>query len=351
MSKAEVQQVWGTVQCPDDIFLSRAEPEPVLEPDLPIVDAHFHLWHLFAQAPYFLPDYAQDLTASGHNVVSSVHIECHSMYRATGPEHLRPVGETEFAVGQAAIAASGKYTSCRAAEGIVGFADLRLGAKVEEALTAHVAASNGRFRGIRQRAKWDADPIVKGSWSEDQPHLYTDRSFLEGLERLTSMGLSFDASIYHPQLPDVVAMARAHPDANIILNHTSSPVGHGPYARDAKKNHADWLADMKNLATCPNVSVKLGGILMNVASWDFTQAERPLTSDELASLWRPYLEPCIEMFGAHRCMVSSNFPVDKVGFPLRTVWNMFKRLAANCSVDEKRQLFSNAARRIYRLSE
>lgn len=335
--------------CPDDTFLSKALPEPALEPELPIIDTHLHLWHHFDAQPYLLPDHARDIAVSGHNVTGSVYVECNAFYRADGPEHLRPVGETEFAVGQAAMACSGKYTDARVAQGIVGFADLTLGDRVQETLEAHVEAANGRFRGIRQRAKWDADPIVKGKWSEDAPHLYLSDAFSRGLERLTALGLSFDASIYHPQIPDVTGMARAHPDANIVLIHSASPVGHSSYAGRETENHANWLAWMRELATCPNVSVKMGGILMNVANWDFTKAERPLTSQELAALWRPWIEPCIELFGADRCMVSSNFPVDRVGFPYGTVWNMFKRITTDCSDDEKKLLYSGTAQRVYRL--
>jgi predicted TIM-barrel fold metal-dependent hydrolase len=341
--------IWGSVRCSDNAFLHKAEAEPVLEPDLPIIDTHLHLWHHFDNYPYFVPQHARDIAESGHNVIASIFVECNTMYRKCGPGHLKWVGETEFAVGQAAMAESRKYTTSRIAQGIVGRADLRLGTRVQETLEAHVEAANGRFRGIRQRAKWDGDPLVKGRWSEDEPHLYLDSALSEGLKRLTEMGLSFDASIYHPQIPDVTAMARAHPNANIILIHSASPVGHGSYAGKEAENHASWYAWMKELATCPNVSVKMGGILMNVASFDFTKADRPPTSAELAELWRPYIEPCIELFGAERCMVSSNFPVDKAGFPYRTVWNMFKRITSGCSDDEKRLLYSETAKRIYRL--
>lgn len=343
------QSIWGTVMCPDKAFLKKAEAEPALEPELPIIDAHLHLWNHFPEQPYLLPEHAEDLTSCGHNIVGSVYVECNAFYRATGPHHLRPVGETEFAVGQAAMAASGKYTDARVAHGIVGFADLTLGDRVEEVLDAHINAANGRFRGIRQRAKWDADPVVKGKWSEDAPHLYLSNAFSDGLKRLARYGLSFDASIYHPQISDVTTMARAHPDACIVLIHSGSPVGHGSYAGHEAENYADWVDDMRELASCPNVSVKMGGILMNVANWDFTSAERPLRSQELADLWRPWIEPCIEFFGADRCMASSNFPVDRVGFPYGTVWNMFKRITAGCSDDEKRQVFSGTAERVYRL--
>ena len=346
---AEDSSIWGSVLCPDEGFLAKALPEEPLEPDLPIIDIHLHLWEHFDGAPYLLPDHAQDIADSGHNVTCSVDVECNAFYRANGPAHLRPVGETEFAVGQAAMAASGKYTNSHAARGIVGYADLTMGDVVQEVLDAHIAASGGRFRGIRQRAKWDADPVVKGKWSEDAPYLYLSDRFSDGLKRLTAMGLSFDASIYHPQIPDVTGMARAHPDANIVVVHTGSPVGHSSYRGHEAENHANFLRWMRELATCPNVSIKLGGILMNVANWDFTTAERPLTSTELADLWRPWIQPCIELFGAERCMVSSNCPVDRVGFPYGTVWNMFKRITSGCTEDEKRLLYSGTAERVYRL--
>jgi L-fuconolactonase len=340
---------WGGVMAPSDGFLAKAGYEPAIEPDIPIVDAHGHLWHLFEDTPYFVPELAQDIDASGHNVAATVYVECSAYYRADGPDHLKWVGETEHAVGQSAIAASGRYTAARIAAVIVGFADLRMGDRVAEALEAHVEAANGRFRGIRQRAKWDADPVVRGKWTEDKPQLYLDGAFREGFERLTALGLSFDASVFHPQIPDVTALARAYPEAEIVLNHTGSPLGHGVYADKVPENHAVWLDAMKELATCPNVSIKLGGLLMNLANYDFTIAEWPPDSAELAELWRPYIDPCLELFGPERCMVSSNFPVDKVGFSYGTVWNMFKRLFAACSGDEKRQLFSDTAKRVYRI--
>ena len=141
------------------------------------------------------------------------------------------------------------------------------------------------------------------------------------------------------------------PDASIVLIHSGSPVGHGSYAGHDKENHADWLAGMKELAKCPNVTVKLGGLLMNLANFDFTTASAPPDSMQLAKLWKPYIEPCIELFGPQRCMVSSNFPVDKAGFGYGTVWNMFKHITAGCSADEKRLLFSETAKRVYRLTD
>ena len=342
-------QVFGATQGPNEEWLARASPEPALEPALPIVDPHVHFWHHKSGYRYFVEEFARDVAASGHNVEASLFVECNAMYRTDGPEHLKPVGETEFAVGQAAMADSGNYTRCRAAAGIVAFADLGQGERTREVLNAHMAAANGRLRGIRQRAKWDPDPAVRGPVCADRPQLYLEPEFGRGLALLTSMGLAFDASIFHPQLPDVAALARAHPEASIVVIHSGSPVGHSSYAGREAEVHASWLSGMKALARCPNVSIKMGGLLMCLGNFDFTSAEAPPTSERLAALWRPYIEPCIELFGAARCMVSSNFPVDKAGVPYGTMWNMFKRIAAGCSPDEKHLLFAGTAKRVYQL--
>jgi predicted TIM-barrel fold metal-dependent hydrolase len=341
--------VFGATQAPDEQWLARAAPEAPLEPELPIVDPHVHYWHHKSGYKYFVEEFARDVAASGHKVEATVFVECNAMYRAHGPEHLKPVGETEFAVGQAAMAASGKYTSCRAAARIVAFADLALGERTREALEAHREAANGRLAGIRQRAKWDPDPVVRGPVCADRPHLYLEPAFIAGVRLLGEMDLTFDASIFHPQLPDVAALARACPETRIVVIHSGSPVGHSAYAGKEAEVHANWLAGMKALAQCPNVSIKMGGLLMCLGNFDFTTAEAPPSSEQLAALWRPYIEPCIELFGAGRCMVSSNFPVDKAGVPYGVMWNMFKRLAAGCSAEEKRMLFAGTAKRVYRL--
>lgn len=272
------------------------------------------------------------------------------MYRADGPEHLRCVGETEFFVGQAAMGASGKYTRARVAAGIVAFADLTLGDRTRETLEAHITAGNGRVKGIRQNGKWDPDPVVRGNGLPGRPGLYLDSDFGRGLNILTSLGLAFDASIFHPQLPEVTTMARTHPDARIVVIHSGTPVGFGHYAGKDDEVYANWLAGMKDLAACPNVHIKLGGLLIFLARFDFTKRAKPPSSLELATMWRPYIEPCIELFGADRCMATANFPVDKAGVPYGTVWNMFKRITEGCSADEKRRIYGETARQVYRLN-
>ena len=272
------------------------------------------------------------------------------MYRAHGPEHLRSSGETEFAAGMAAIAASEKYTTTRVAAGIVANADPSQGDELDEALDAHAMAANGRLRGIRRGAKWDADSAVRGAVGAHRAGLYLEPAFQRGVRRIGARGLLFETSVFHPQIPDVTHLARAAPEASIVLIHSGSPVGHGSYAGRGDEVHADWLRSMAELATCPNVTVKLGGMLMSLANFDFGTAPRPPTSDELAQLWRPYTEPLLELFGAGRCMVASNFPVEKAGFGYGTVWNMFKHITSGCSEDDKHAIFGGTARRIYGVS-
>lgn len=340
---------FSRTQPPREDWLSLAKSEPAIEPDLPIIDTHMHLWHHPTGYRYFIEDYARDIAESGHNIEASIYVECKSMYRASGSENFKSVGETEFAVGQAAIAASGKYTSSRIAAGIVGYADLMIGPELADVLDAHISAANGRLRGIRMRAKWDPDPVVKGAVSADAPGLYLEPEFHRGLREVASRGLLFEASIYHPQIADVAALARAVPEAQVVVIHSGSPVGHSSYSGKEKEVHDNWLRDMNELSACPNASIKLGGILMTLAAYDFGKAEKPIASEELAELWRPYIEPCFELFGPERCMVSSNFPVDKAGFGFGTVWNMFKHITSGCTPSEKQTIYSGAARRIYRV--
>ena len=338
---------FGRIHPPDEGWLARAPHEPILEPELPIVDTHHHLW-LRPDHRYLLDELLADLR-TGHNVVATVFLECHSMYRARGPAEMRPLGETEFVAGVAAMSDSGKFGPTRVAAGIVGFADLTLGDRVEEVLQAHIAAGGGRFRGVRHAAAWDASAIIGNSGVARGPHDMQRPDFRAGLARLTALGLSLDAWVFHPQLGDAVELARACPEANIILGHVGGPLGYGPYAGKRDEVYAAWKAGMTSLATCPNVTLKLGGMMMRLAAFDYGAAPAPPSSAQLADLWRPYIEPCIEWFGPSRCMFESNFPVDKMGIGYGPLWNALKRLAAGASAEEKLALFSGTARRVYRL--
>jgi L-fuconolactonase len=332
---------------PAEERLAAQAAEPIIDPGLSIVDAHHHLWDHPGQR-YLLDEWLAD-TGSGHRIEATVFVDCMAFYRADGPVALRPVGETEFANGIAAMAASGRYGATRACEAIVGHADLRLGAAVRKVLEAQIRAGNGRFRGIRHTAGWDADARIRPSHSQPPPQLYLDRRFREGFAELAPLGLTYDAWQYHPQLPELIALARAFERTTIVLDHLGGPLGIGPYAGRTDATFARWRRDLVELACCPNVVVKLGGLGMKIGPFDFHRRAQAPTSQQLADAWRPWIEAGIDAFGVQRCMFESNFPVDKASTGYAVLWNAFKRLAAGASAHEKAALFSGTARSIYRL--
>ena len=354
MTAAPQPAQWGRhIEPPNDAWLAKQPAEPILDPKLPIIDTHHHFWDRPAERPshrFLLEELLADLN-TGHNIVATVFLECRSMYRIAGPPEMRPVGETEFVNGIAAMSASSGYGPTRIAAGIVGYADLTLGERVEPVLEMHIRAGSGRFRGVRHSAGWDHSDTIGNSRSDMQPHLYRRPEFRAGLVRLAARGLSFDAWLYHPQLADVIDLARAFPAAPIIMGHVGGVLGYGPYAGKKDEVFANWKRSMTDLAGCPNVVVKLGGMMRRLAAFDYGTAAVPPSSETLAEYWRPYMQTCIELFGANRCMFESNFPVEKVGTGYATLWNAFKRIAAGASADEKQALFNGTARRVYRLGE
>ena len=327
----------------DEEWLSR-RTEEILEPDLPTVDPHHHLWPWL---DYMLPALLKDL-GSGHNVRATVFLETNAWYRTEGPDHLRPVGETEFVAEVGAQARSAGNDAPRVCAGIIGHADLMLGDGVDEVLEAHISAGKGRFRGIRTNAQrdesvgWTAKPPPKG--------MLLDKQFRAGFSRLAAHGLICDAMQFHPQLPELADLARSFPDTVIVVNHLGAPLGVGPYAGKRDEIFPLWKQAMQELAKCSNVHVKLGGLANPFFSGlSFRHREEPPSSDDIAAAFRPYVEVCIEAFGPHRCMFESNFPADKESCSYAVLWNAFKRLAAGYAADEKQALFSGTAQRVYRL--
>ncbi|HEY1297047.1 MAG TPA: amidohydrolase family protein [Chloroflexota bacterium] len=321
--------------------------EDILEPELPIVDPHHHLWDRGGWR-YLLHELLDDLN-SGHTIVATVFLQCRSMYRQDGPEEYRPVGETEFVNGIAAMSASGDFGTTRVCAGIVGHADLRLGARVRDVLEAHIRAAGGRFRGVRHTTAWDADSGVVNPSNVAAAGLMADANFREGLATLTSLGLSFDAWLYHPQIDELTDLARALPDTRIVLNHVGGPLGIGAYSGRKDEVFESWSKSIRNLAGCPNVHVKLGGLGMRINGLGFEDKPRPPSSEALAAGVRPFFETCIEAFGAERCMFESNFPVDKGAYPYAAYWNTCKRLTHGASATGKAALFKDTAARFYRL--
>jgi L-fuconolactonase len=328
-------------------WLDRRREVP-LDPELPIVDPHHHLIDRPESGRYLLSDLLADI-GSGHNIVATVYLEWLSMYRAGGPAEMRPVGEIEFANGVAAMSASGGYGRPRVCAGIVGHADLALGARVAKVLQAMVASGGGRFRGIRFIASMDPDQAQWGATAVRPEGLLLDKRVREGFAELAPLGLSFDAWVYHPQLGELVDLARAFPATPIVLNHVGGPIGLGRYKGKRDSVFADWSARIAELAACPNVHVKLGGLGMKMFGFDVHEGELPPSSEQLATAWRPYIETCISAFGPGRAMFESNFPVDKGSYGYGVFWNACKRLAAGASAAEKADLFHGTASRFYRL--
>ncbi|WP_339635618.1 amidohydrolase family protein [uncultured Sneathiella sp.] len=336
---------------PTNIDWLNATQEETLDPALPICDPHHHLWDLRpgrVTQRYLLDEILVDV-GSGHNIVSTVFIECGAMYRSSGPDEMKPVGETEFVNGIAAMSASGLYGDTRIAAGIVGTADLMLGEAVGPVLDAHVAAGCGRFRGIRHRASWDPDADVPNSLPTTIENLYLDATFRKGFAELAPRNLSFEGWCYHPQIPQLTDLARTFPDTTIILNHFGGPLGIGPYQGKHDEYFPDWKKSITELATCPNVVAKLGGINMEINGFDWHHMQRPPSSAELMEATRRFYDHTIEQFGPDRCMFESNFPVDKVSCSYNILWNSFKRLTMDYSDAEKAALFHDTAGRIYRL--
>jgi len=321
--------------------------EEVIDPSRPIVDPHHHLWDRGGQR-YMIEELSADI-ASGHNIVATVYVEARSMYRATGPEALRPVGEVEFANGAAAMSASGGYGPAAICAGIVGHANLSLGEAARAVLEAEIAAGQGRFRGIRHSSAFDADPDVGHMYTTRPKGLLLDPTFRKGFACLAPLGLSFDAWMFHPQIGELTDLARAFPETKIVLDHCGGPVGLGRFANRREETFAVWKASIEEIAKCPNVVVKLGGLAMRLLGYDFHQRPRPPSSEEAAAAWRPYIESCIEAFGPGRCMFESNFPPDKGQCSYQVIFNAFKRIAAPYSEAEKTALFSKTATEVYRL--
>jgi predicted TIM-barrel fold metal-dependent hydrolase len=342
--------------------------EAVLEPELPICDSHHHLWD-YPDSRYLVDEFLRDIdgdsagnSAGGHKIISSVFVECLQFYRAEGPPELRPVGETEFvdsiagmypAPGGKVAAPAGQVNvpagQVNVAAGIVGFADLALGAAVEPVLEAHMAAS-ARFRGVRHASAWDASEQVHNAHTRPVWNLLQTDRFRQGLACVEGKGLSFDAWLFHPQIPQLTELAQAIPDLPIVLNHMAGPLGIGPYAGQREEVFGQWRRNMAELARCENVCVKLGGRTLSSAGFGWHKRAAPPGSAELAVAMAPYFHACIELFGAGRCMFESDFPVDKASCSYTVLWNAFKRLTADYSKAERSALFCDTAMRFYRLA-
>ena len=325
--------------------------EDTVDPDLPICDPHHHLWEFRKEqvAHRYLMDEFQIDLQSGHNIVSTVFIECGAMYKTDGPHEFRSVGEIEFANGIAAMSASGLYGKTQVCAGIIGNADLCIGAGVGDVLDALIVAAGGRFRGIRDQANWDADKSIGNGRFVTGPGAYLDQKFRQGFEELSKRNLSFEAWCYHTQIAELTDLARVFPGTKIVLNHFGGPLGIGVYAGKQDEIFRKWKKDISELACCPNVHAKLGGLNMEINGFAWHEKNIPPSSETLLAKTRHFYEHAIASFGVERCMFESNFPVDMVSCSYNILWNSFKHLTKNFSEDEKASLFHDTANEFYRL--
>jgi L-fuconolactonase len=251
--------------------------------------------------------------------------------------------------GIAAMSASGGYGKTRVAAGIIGTVDLRIADAAADVLDAHIAAGGGRFRGIRRGAFWHASPDIQNHRTNPPEGLLLREDFRAGFKHLAPRKLSFEIWCAHTQLPDAIDLARAFPDTTIVLDHFGGPLGIGPHAGKQEEVFASWKGQIDELARCPNVVVKLGGLNMEINGYGWERRPRPPTSTELAQATCRYFEHTIDRFGVGRCMFESNFPVDKLSCTYTVLWNSFKRLSQGYSAAERAALFHDTAARVYRL--
>ena len=317
--------------------------EDILEPELPIIDPHHHLWD-WPGHRYLLSEALADF-GSGHNIVATMFAQCHSMYRTDGSEAMRTVGEIEFANGIAAQSASGIYGATRVAAGIIGGAELSLGENIAPVLEAQQAAGGGRFKGVRPTVVWHETLAPAG-----QPHALLTAQAAKAIACIQKAQLTLDLFVFFTQLDDVIQLCRAFPDLVVVVNHAGGALGIGPYADDQAGMIQVWRQKITDLACCPNVRMKIGGLAHpRYPGFNFHKSATPPTSDLMAQKWKPFVEACVESFSPGRCMFESNFPVDKATCSYRNLWNAYKKLAAPYSADEKNSLFHETAMNVYRL--
>lgn len=333
-------------------WLASEEKEEVIEPEIPIVDTHHHLWDhrgakgVEGQVVYKLPEILEDMN-SGHNVVKTVFAEAHAFYNAGAtvlPKPLSALGEVEYCQGVAALCESETYGQTRVCAGIIGSANFA-DPQVDQLLNAQLRVRN--FRGIRTNPARAEDP-----------------NFCKGMEFLAKHDLVFEWSGFSPKryneklLPSLRAIAEKFPTVRIVMNHCGAVVGPTKMPTDGE-DFQKWKRDIADVAkACPNVIAKVGGgqMPLNKPAFGLKGPEKrpaPIGSEELCRLMLPYYGHLIDCFGVERCMFESNFPVDRDSVSHKVLFNCFKRIAAQkgLSADQKKAIFHDTAVRVYRLND
>lgn len=319
--------------------------EEAIGPRLPIIDPHHHLWDAPGLQPYLVPQLHED-TGGGHDVVATVFIDCVWDYRTDGPRELRALGETERAVQ---AARQTRESGGAVIGGIVSHANMMLGSEAGRVLEAHEEAGDGLFRGIRHATAYADDPAVHRSHTKPTPGMMREPAFHDGVRELAKRGMSFDAWLYQPQIPELAELARAVPECTMVLDHLGGPLAVGRRSGQRDEVLAEWRPRIDEIAQCENVVIKLGGIGMKVFGVGFENNPVAPSSDDLVAVWGEPIRYAIERFGPDRCMFESNFPVDRESTSYVVLWNAFKKIAAEYSDDEQRALLHDTAGRVYRV--
>jgi predicted TIM-barrel fold metal-dependent hydrolase len=308
--------------------------ETAIGPDIPIVEAHHHMW---PSDRYNRADLERDIS-QGHRVIETIFIDCNANYRTDGPDHLKPVGETEWVLSQ-----QGPDGICA---GIVGHVNMYLGSKAGEVLDAHLEAGGGSFKGIRHNVAWDRHPDTNNALRGAPESALLDPTFQAATAEVAKRGLVFETWLYFNQLGDMKKLAQAQPDLRIVLNHLGGPACNGPYAADRPGMLAEWRRNMADLAEAPNVYLKVGGIGYK-SFVEQSVLDGPRSSEFLADYWKPEITFAIETFGPERSMFETNYPEDRHLTDFVVLWNTYKRIAAGFSADERSWVFEKAARSLY----
>lgn len=328
--------------------MSTATAQGAVEPDLPVIDSHHHLW-IKPDQRYLMEDYEADVAGCGHNIVASIFAECNAEYRRSGPREMQPVGEAEFVRVEADKSAAGRMAGKRLCAAFIGAADLSIGAAADAVLQALDEASAGRFRGIRCAVYWDPDLSLNlGLRPYAAKGMLLDKTFREGFRKLAERGLVYDAWQYEPQLPELCDLADAFPGTTIVVNHCGGPVGVNAYATPDRFDR--WRRAIGQVALRPNTRMKLSGLAAKRIGLGLDKRTTRATAAELAAAWKPYVEACIEAFGAERCIWGSNYPVEASLCDYGTLIDAYKLAAAACSDSEKRAIFAGNAAQTYRLN-
>ncbi len=313
--------------------------EKAIDPELPICDSHHHLRRLEEQR-YLAADFLRD-ASGGHNIKQSVVIQSVVNLQKGPGGGMTPVEETEFVMREIS---SIKF-DIDVAAGFVGFADLTLGNAVAPILESHLAAGKNRFSGIRFIPP--RDPGV--TETPNTKSVLSEPKFQEGLANLRKHNLTYELMLRPHMFTELAGLAKKFQDTPIIVDHIGWTGDIGKDEKQRKENIECWKRRMSLLVPCNNVYIKLGGLGIGMFGFGWNKRATPPGSTELAEAIVPYYLYCIEQFSVKRCMLESNFPVDKESYSYTNLWNALKRMTKGFSKAELGALFHDTAAQVYRL--